>query len=87
VRLRATRGPTRAAAVLLTALGAALALTRAAGPGTQPAPFPGGINDPNLAGSNLMVTPDEGPLVVPGPAPDLILLYAGRAQGYIEPCG
>lgn len=31
--------------------------------------------------------PDEGPLVAPGEAPDLVLLYTGGVVGYVEPCG
>ena len=30
---------------------------------------------------------DSGPLVAPGPAPDLVLLYTGNVVGYVEPCG
>jgi hypothetical protein len=30
---------------------------------------------------------DSGPLVAPGPAPDLVLLYTGNVIGYVEPCG
>ena len=30
---------------------------------------------------------DEGPLVAPGEAPDLVLLYTGGVVGYVEPCG
>lgn len=31
--------------------------------------------------------PDEGPLVAPGEAPDLVLLCTGAVVGYVEPCG
>jgi hypothetical protein len=30
---------------------------------------------------------DEGPLVVPGDPPDLILIYTGAVVGYVDPCG
>ncbi len=29
----------------------------------------------------------DGPLVAPGPRPDLVLLYTGGVIGYVEPCG
>ncbi|HKY32098.1 MAG TPA: hypothetical protein VJV23_06135 [Candidatus Polarisedimenticolia bacterium] len=30
---------------------------------------------------------DTGPLVAPGPEPDLALIYTGGVAGYVEPCG
>jgi hypothetical protein len=59
----------------------------AASPEPTPQPFPNVVNDPNVSGTMAAVTPDEEPLVPPGPAPDIILIYTGRALGYVEPCG
>ena len=64
---------------------AAAALSPAQGQGR---PIPNTIPDPNVTGSGrVAVSPESGPLVAPGPVPDLILLYTGRAVGYVEPCG
>ena len=52
-----------------------------------PQPIPNTISDPNIPGSLVAVTPGEGPLVAPGPAPDIIFIYTGRVIGNIEPCG
>jgi hypothetical protein len=74
------------AALLLACLAAiAPALTQESG--AKPIPIPNTINDPNVSGSVAMITPDLGPLVVPGPAPDVIFVYTGRVVGFIEPCG
>ena len=50
--------------------------------------IPDTINDPNSpSGVAVAVGADEGPLVVPGDAPDLIFEFTGRVTGYVEPCG
>lgn len=74
------------AALLLAGLAAvAPALTQEGG--AKPIPIPNTINDPNVSRSVTMITPEPGPLVAPGPAPDVIFVYTGRVIGYIEPCG
>ena len=71
MRLRAFAGVVSSVALLLLALGAAVARQ------SDPAPAPPAPNDPL----------DSGPLVASGPAPDLVLLYTGSVVGFVEPCG
>lgn len=64
------------------ALGLALALLAAAPAAAQSARTAGqgSVDEAGESGA-------EGPLVPPGPPPDLILIYTGRVRGFVEPCG
>jgi hypothetical protein len=54
---------------------------------TRP-PAAGPAADPNPAPSQAVVLgAEEGPLVIPGDAPDLIFEFTGKVAGYVEPCG
>jgi hypothetical protein len=51
-------------------------------------PVPNPSSNPNVPSSEAVVLGvDEGPLVIPGDAPDLILEFTGKVLGYVEPCG
>ena len=50
--------------------------------------IPNAVNDPNIPSGGVAVPgAEEGPLVIPGDAPDLIFEFTGRVAGYVEPCG
>jgi hypothetical protein len=54
----------------------------------EPAPVRPPAADPNAAPSQAVVLgAEEGPLVIPGDAPDLIFEFTGKVAGYVEPCG
>ncbi len=88
---RAGNTPIRLGLALLAGAGALIGLAVGALPEGPAAPrtsdFPNTINDPNISGSATVIGPDEGPLVLPGPPPDIIFVYTGRVRGYVEPCG
>jgi len=74
-------------------LSALLALTFIVPAGAQePAPARPTVSnppgDPNLPpGEAVVLGVEEGPLVIPGDAPDLIFEFTGKVLGYVEPCG
>ena len=67
--------------ILPTLVVAALFLAVTSAPAQDPSTQPGQPLQPVLLGA------DEGPLVVPGDPPDLILEFTAKVAGYIEPCG
>ena len=73
------------AAILLAAFVAVVGLAPSGA--AQGKAVPNTVSDPNLSGSLAAVSPEGGPLVAPGPAPDIIVLFTGRVVGYVEPCG
>ena len=82
MRLRAFAGVISSLVLLILALGAAVARQ------SEPARAPGAPAPASGAPPSAPVDPlDSGPLVVSGPAPDLVLLYTGSVIGYVEPCG
>ncbi|MBI3449792.1 MAG: hypothetical protein HY049_12855 [Acidobacteria bacterium] len=42
---------------------------------------------PSQPAQPVLLGADEGPLVIPGDTPDLILEFTAKVAGYIEPCG
>jgi hypothetical protein len=58
-------------------------------PADKPAgqPIPNTYPAPAGTPGAVLAVPDEGPLVAPGPAPDLIFDFTSRVVGFIEPCG
>ena len=78
MRFRGTvRSGTAPFLIAAFALALSFAVARARQDAPPPAPPDAPAADPN----------DQGPLVFPGPAPDLALIYTGGVAGYVEPCG
>jgi len=75
------------AAIAAFCMASAFALAQEPQP-AKPVPVPNTLDDPNVPSSGAVVLgADEGPLVAPGEAPDLIFEFTGKVSGYVEPCG
>ncbi len=77
--MKAGHGPKIAASITMIMILAALP----AAPQPQDAKTP----PPQPTSSEAIEALDTGPLVTPGAAPDLAIMYTGNVAGLVSPCG
>jgi len=77
--MKAGHGPRIAASIMILMMLAALP----ASPQQPDAPPP--PSEPTS--SNAIEALDTGPLIIPGAAPDLAIMYTGNVSGLVSPCG
>jgi len=77
--MKAGHGPRIAASITMIMILAAMP----ASPQQQDSKTP----PPQPTSSDAIEALETGPLVIPGAAPDLVILYTGNVGGLVSPCG